>query len=390
MSSYPYGSRSASKAPLGPLAPLLDRASTHAAESAAAIAAFGKREQFGDFYPRLGHRNGMEFESAIAELEQADGALGFSSGIAAMHAAILGLCSAGDRVLIARQIYGGTSNLAKEILPRFGIEVERFSSLDPAQLEAALSKPTRMVVVETPINPTLRIVDLRRISRLCREAGAISVVDSTFAPPLQQRCLGLGVDLVMHSATKFLGGHSDVLAGVLAGSHALLGEIESFRVRTGAILSADSAWLLCRSLHTLELRLRAQQEAAGQIAQDLQSLVTAGGPVRSVNYPGLAEHPDHALAREQMQGFGALVTFEVDGGLESAMRCFDRLRLVARGPSLGGVESLASLPAHTTHASLSPEERAAEGIAEGHMRVSVGLEGAELIMADLRQALGLS
>jgi methionine-gamma-lyase len=372
------------------LAPLLDRASTHAAESAEAIKALGTREKFGDFYPRLGHRNGIEFESAVAELEGADGALGFSSGIAAIHAAVLGLCSAGDRVLIARQIYGGTSNLAKEILPRFGIEVIRFSSLDPEELESALQKPTKMVVVETPINPTLRIVDLRRIADLCRQAGAISMVDSTFGPPTQQRCLDFGIDLVMHSATKFLGGHSDVLAGVLAGSHQQLGPIEAFRVRTGGILSPDSAWLLSRSLHTLELRVQAQQDAAAHIAQGLQELASAGSTVRSVNYPGLAEHPDHALAREQMQGFGALVTFEIDGGLEAAMRCFDRLQLVARGPSLGSVESLASLPAYTTHAALSPEERAAEGIAEGHMRISVGLEGGERILADLRQALGLT
>lgn len=386
MSSHPYGTRHERRTPLGALSPALDRASTYAAQDAQTIRSLGSREQFGDFYARLGHRNGRQFESLIAELERTDGALAFSSGIAAIHAAIMGLCSAGDRVLLAEQIYGGTASLGSEVLPRFRIEVERFSAVDLSSLEAALSRPARLVVVETPINPTLRIVDLRHLTRISRQAGALTLVDSTFAPPPQQRAVELGADLVVHSATKFLGGHSDLLAGVLAGGHQLLTQIENFRVRSGAILGADAAWLLCRSLHTHELRLDAQQAAAASIAEGLYAASCQGGPILSVSYPGLAEHPDHALAGEQMQGYGALLTFEVAGGLQAAMRCFDRLQVVARAPSFGGVESLASLPAHTTHAGLSPKERAAQGIMEGHVRVSVGLEGADRVLADLLQA----
>ncbi|MGA1525614.1 MAG: PLP-dependent transferase, partial [Planctomycetota bacterium] len=209
------------------------------------------------------------------------------------------------------------------------------------------------------------------------------------APPPVQRSLDHGVDLVLHSATKFLGGHSDVLAGVVAGPHRLLGPIEAFRARTGGLLAPDPAWLLCRSAATLALRVEAQQAAAAAVATQLQAAARSGiAPIDAVHYPGLEDHPDAHVVRRQMAGGGALCSFEVRGGLDAAVRMFDSLRVVARAPSLGGVESLASLPAHSTHAGLSPEERARRGIAAGLVRISVGLEGADRIVSDLLQALG--
>lgn len=386
MSEPLYGTRRPHRPPLGLLSPPLSRATTAAQPDAESVRALGAAEAASDFYQRLGHANGRMFESLVAELEGADGAVAFASGMAAMSAAILALAQGGDRVLVASEIYGGTSALADADLPRFGIQVERFSALDPDSLERALQRPARLLVFESPVNPTLRVVDVGAVARRCRKAGVLTVFDSTFAPPPIQRGLDLGVDLVMHSATKFFGGHSDVLAGVVAGSHALLQPIEAFRRRTGGILAPDPAWLLCRSWPTLPLRIAAQQAAAAQLAHGLAAEVAAGRLV-GVSWPGLPQHQDHAIVRRQMSGGGCLVSFEVKGGLPRARRVFDRLQLVARAPSLGGVESLASLPAYTTHASLTPQQRAAAGIPEGLIRIAVGLEGGDAVLADVLAAL---
>jgi cystathionine beta-lyase/cystathionine gamma-synthase len=386
----PYGTPdNHDRAPDGPLSQPLSRATTSASPDADTVRALGVRERHDEFYARYGHPNARAFEAELARLEGAEGAVSFASGMAAMHAVICGLVSQGERVLIAEQVYGGTVGLAAADLPRFGIEVEWFDAFDPSALRAALSRPAHLCIVETPVNPTLRIVDLAAVAAACREAGTISLVDATFAPPPIQRSLDHGVDLVLHSATKFLGGHSDVLAGVVAGPHRLLRPIEAFRARTGGILAPDPAWLLCRSAATLALRVEAQQAAALAVAEQLQAAARRGdAPIDAVHYPGLSSHPDAEVAGRQMTGGGALCSFEVRGGLDAAIRMFDSLEVVARAPSLGGVESLASLPAHSTHAGLSPEERARRGIAPGLVRVSVGLEGPDRIVGDLLQALG--
>ncbi len=387
---YPYGTRREHSVLAGALSPPLDRSTSFALATAEDIRALGCGERHGDFYPRLGHGNGRAFESHVANLERTDGAVAFSSGMAAIHAAMLAHCGNGDRVLIATQIYGGTANLARDDLPRFGIQVQRFDALDRDALPRALAQsgpPPRMVVLETPINPTLRLVDLRAAVEVCRQHDALLLVDATFAPPPIQQTASLGVDLTVHSATKYLGGHSDVLAGVVAGTHAVLGPVVKFRSRTGGILGPDAAWLLCRSMPTLPLRLDAQQAAAAEVARGLLAARADGAPLLSVSYPGLPDHPDHALMGEQMSGGGCLVTFEVAGGLEQARRVFDALEVVAKGPSLGSVESLASLPCYTTHAALSAAERRQAGIADGTIRISVGLEGADRILQDLGRAL---
>lgn len=377
---HPHGS------PIGPLSPPLARTSTFAQPDAESVRALGAGESAGDFYQRMGHANCRAFESLAAARDGADGAVSFASGMAAMSAALLAFVRAGDRVLVAHEVYGGTVALCGHELPRFGVEVERFSALDLGALKKALERPARLVVLETPVNPTLRIVDLAAAAALCRARGATSVVDGTFAPPPIQRPLDLGIDLVVHSATKFYGGHSDVMAGVVCGRHELLRTIEAHRRRTGGLLAPDPAWLLCRSWPTLDLRLERQQRDAHELAQRLQALV-AQGSLEAVSYPGLREHPDHELAKRQMKGFGTMVSFVVPGGLARARAVFDGFRVIARAPSLGSVESLGSLPAYTTHAPLTPEQRREAGIPDGLVRVSVGLEGVDALHADVVQAL---
>jgi cystathionine gamma-synthase/methionine-gamma-lyase len=383
-----YGMPRPDSPPVGPLSPAVQRASAFAFGSAAELRPYGHGERHGDFYPRYVHRNGREFEEQIAALEGTDGAVAFASGMAAISGAILAHCGSGDRVLIAYQVYGGTDAVARHDLPRLGITVDRFDALAAAELARALSRPAKVVLVETPINPMLRVVDVAAVAGLCRRAGSLLFVDATFAPPPIQRLAPLGADLVIHSATKSLGGHADVLAGVVAGSDAVLAPIVAFRSRTGAVIAPDVAWLLCRSLSTLELRVRAQQEAALQLAQQLDDLRRRDDRLAMVHYPGLAEHPDRDLVQRQMQGGGSLVTIELAGGLPAAVAWFDRLRVIARAPSFGGVHSVASLPPDTTHAGMSQEQRAQVGIGEGTVRISVGLEGADRLFADVVQALG--
>lgn len=380
---YPYGTPVAATPPLGPLSMPLVRATTHAVETADDVGAFTSGVRHGEFYPRMGHSNGRAFESAVAAREGADGAVAFASGMAAMHAAVLGHLRAGDRVLVAEHVYGGTAAMCRDDLPRFGIQVDRFNALQLETLESALAEPARMVVMETPINPTLRVVDLVAATELCRAQGAMTVVDGTFGPPPIQRALAHGVDLVVHSATKFFGGHSDVMAGVVAGSHVHLGPVAAFRTRTGAVLAADAAWLLCRSLPTMDLRLEAQQASALEVAEGLAGL--AG--ISALSHPSLPSHPDHDLAKRQMRGGPGLVTLTVEGGLTAAQRVFERLQVVARAPSLGGVESVASLPCLTTHAGVDDAERQRAEIDGGMIRISIGLEGSAAILADLQQAL---
>jgi cystathionine beta-lyase/cystathionine gamma-synthase len=371
---------------LGPLSPPLVRSTTAGQPDAETLRAMGSGERSGEFYQRLGHANGRAWESLVAAHEGADGAIAFASGMAAISGALSAHLKTGDRVLLAEEIYGGTSGFALTDLVRFGITVDRFSALDLPGLRRALQQPAKFVVFESPINPTLRVADIAAISKLARAAGAITLFDGTFAPPPIQKALALGVDLVVHSATKFYGGHSDVLAGVVAGRHELLAPIEGWRRRTGAVLAPDPAWLLLRSWPTLPLRLEAQQAAALAVAEGLAADVRDGRLV-AVSYPGLPQHPDHALARAQMHGGGCVVALELPGGLPGAKAVFDRLQRIARAPSLGGVESLATLPAYTTHAALTAAQRRTAGIPDGLMRVAVGLEGADVLLADLRQAL---
>jgi len=334
------------------------------------------------FYSRYGNPSVAAFESAIAELEGAEAARAFSSGMGAVTAAVLGICSSGDHVVTQRQLYAGTQLVFSAMCPRFGIDVTFVDGTDPDAWDAAVRPGrTTLVFAETPANPRLDLVDLDRLGAI---AGPVTVVDSTFATPLGQQPIRHGIDLVLHSATKGIGGHNDVTLGVLAGSRELLDWIWGFAVLQGANASPYDATGGLRGLRTLGVRVRHQSAAASRIAAVLE----ADGRVTSVRHPSLASFPQRELAQRQMRLPGGLLTFDVLGGREAARRFAERTRIAQLATSLGGPETLVTHPASTTHVGLLPEELEQAGITEGTIRVSVGLEDPTDLIADIDQALG--
>jgi cystathionine gamma-synthase len=285
-------------------------------------------------------------------------------------------------VVSVRDTYGGTNRVFLEFLPRIGIEVDLCDTSDHAAIESAIAEGARLFYLETPTNPTLKVLDIARLAAAGRAAGAVVVVDNTFATPINQRPLDLGADLVVHSATKFLGGHADALGGVIVGDAELVAEVFHFREITGATLDPMAAYLLIRGLKTLALRIRQQNESALRIAHWLASQSV----VEVVHYPGLESHPQHEVARRQMRGFGGVLSFGLDGGFDAVRRVLPRLRLAHRAANLGAVETIAGPPATTSHVECTAEERAAMGIPEGLIRYSVGIEDPDDLIADLAQA----
>jgi cystathionine beta-lyase/cystathionine gamma-synthase len=334
-------------------------------------------------YSRYANPTIVAAERTIAVLEAAERSVLFSSGQAAVTNVLLATLSAGDEIVCSAAIYGGTFHLINDLLPRFGIK-SRFVSLDELRDPARLLTPaTRLVWFESPINPTLRCVDVAAVAAACRARGVTSVIDNTFASPVNQQPLTLGVDLVMESATKYLNGHSDVTAGVVSGSNARLAPIDKARRLLGGILDPYPAYALIRGLKTLAVRVARHNANALAVAEWLER----SGRVERVYYPGLASHPDHAIAKQQMKGFGGMVCVDVGGGYERAATFFDRLKLFRRAASLGGVESLCSLPVLTSQWGHTDAELAAAGVTRGMARLSVGLEDPEDLIADLEQAL---
>jgi cystathionine beta-lyase/cystathionine gamma-synthase len=333
------------------------------------------------FYSRYGNPTVAAFESAVASLEGAEAARAFSSGMGAMTAVVLGLCSTGDHVVTQRQLYGGTQMLFNAVCPRFGIEVTFVDGKDPDAWEAAIRPgKTILCVAETPANPRLDLVDLDRLGAI---KGPMTVVDSTFATPLGQQPLRHGVDLVVHSATKAIAGHNDATLGVVAGSRELLDWIWGFAVLQGANASPFDAMNGLRGIRTLAVRLERQTETAQRLAEVLE----ADDRVCEVRYPGLPSFPQHDLACRQMSLHGGLLTFDVVGGLEAGRRFVESTRIAQLATSLGGPETLVTHPATTTHVGLQPDELAHAGIGPGTVRVSVGLEHVDDLVADLRSAL---
>jgi len=322
-------------------------------------------------------------ERFIADLEQADDAACFGSGMAAISTAVLSSVRAGDRVAAQRELYGGTVALLTHVLPQHGVAVEWLDAAEVAELEARRIAGCKLLYLESPTNPALRIVDLGRAARIGHEAGALVAVDSTFASPILQRPLGLGVDLVIHSATKYLGGHTDLVGGVVAGSKERIERIAQRRRVLGGTMDPFSAFLLVRGMRTLALRVEAQCGGAALVATFLERHPA----VERVFYPGLDSHPDRAVAQRQMSGSGGMVAFEVSGGTAAAVRVHDRLKLFSRAASLGGIESLVSIPAKMSHRHLDAAQRRKAGIADGLLRLSIGLEAPEDLIADLEQAL---
>jgi cystathionine gamma-lyase len=334
-------------------------------------------------YARTGNPTRSALETALAQLEGAKHGLAFASGLAAATTVLLTLRT-GNRVVACRDLYGGAYRLFTKVLPRFGVEVEFVDTTDLAALERALERPAALVWLESPSNPLLRITDVKAACALARRMGARSLVDNTFASPVLQRPLELGADIVLHSTTKYLNGHSDVLGGALltddAGIH---DELRFLQNAAGAVPGPQDCFLVLRGLRTLSLRVERHCANARRVAEFL-----AGRPeVARVHFPGLPSHPGHEIARRQMKGFGAMVSFELRGGEEAARATLKGLSLFTLAESLGGVRSLVCHPPTMTHASVEPEVRRAGGIADGLLRLSVGIEDAGDLVGDLERGL---
>jgi cystathionine gamma-synthase len=343
--------------------------------------ALGKKA--GHIYGRNTNPTVAAFEEKVRDLEGAEAATSFASGMAAISNTLFTLLSPGDRVVSIKDTYGGTNKIFIEFLPRFDIEVSLCDTTDHPAIEAAITRGCKLLYLETPTNPTVKVVDIARLSAAAHRNGALVVVDNTFATPINQRPLQLGADVVIHSATKFLGGHADALGGVVCGPAELVKRIYHFREINGACLEPLSAYLLLRGMKTLHLRVRQQNDNALQIARFLQSHPR----VEKVFYPGLPAHEGHDIARRQMSGFGGVLSFALRGGFEGVKTFLPRLRYANLAANLGAVETIAGPPATTSHVESTPQERATAGIPEALIRYSVGIEDADDLVADLRQAL---
>jgi cystathionine gamma-lyase len=344
----------------------------------------GPGEHKGFEYSRTRNPTRDALQGCLAALENGKHALAFASGLAATDA-VFHLLSAGDHVVLSDDLYGGTFRLADKVFKRLGIEQSYVDVTDPRTVEAAFRPGTKLLWVETPTNPMLKICDLTALAEICRKRGAISVCDNTFATPYFQRPLEMGFDVVAHSMTKYLNGHSDVVAGALALRRDDLHEKLAFlQNAVGAVPGPLDAFLVLRGLKTLHVRMERHEQNARLVVQALQR----HPKVERVTWPGMPEHPQHALARRQMSGFGGMLTFVIKGGLPAARTFLKAVRLFALAESLGGVESLIEHPAIMTHASVPPETRRKLGIDDGFIRLSVGIENGQDLVDDLLQALG--
>jgi cystathionine beta-lyase/cystathionine gamma-synthase len=335
-------------------------------------------------YSRYDNPTVVAAERKLATLDRAESALLFSSGQGATTTILLAHLKAGDELVCSAAIYGGTLHLLEDLLAKFGV-TPRFVSLDAlANPEALFTDRTRIVWFESPINPTLRCVDITRVADACRARGVMSVLDNTFASPINQQPLALGIDLAMQSVTKYLNGHSDVTGGCVTGSRALVDPIAKARRQVGTVMDPHPAYALGRGLKTLPLRVARHNANAQAIAEFL----AADRRISRVYYPGLPDHPDQAIAQRQMTGFGGMVCFDLAGSYERAANLYDRLNVIKRAASLGGVESLISLPVLTSQWGHTDQQLRDAGVTRGMVRLSVGLEDPADLIADLDQALG--
>ena len=338
----------------------------------------------GHIYGRNTNPTVHVFEEKVRQLEGAEAATSAATGMGIISSTLFALLSPGDRVVSVKDTYGGTNKLFIEFLPRFQIKVTLCDTVDHEEIEAEVAKGCKVLYLESPTNPTVKVIDIARLAKAGREAGAIVIVDNTFATPINQNPLHLGADLVLHSATKFLGGHADALGGVICGKKELIDRIYHFREINGATLHPTAAYLLLRGMKTLHLRIRQQNESAIKIARFLESHPVVG----RVFYPGLESHKGHKIARRQMRGFGGVLSFELKENTFEAVRQFlPRLHYAHMAANLGAVETIAGPPATTSHVECTAEERAAMGIPESLIRYSVGVEDTEDLIADLEQAL---
>jgi len=337
------------------------------------------------FYTRYGNPTHTVAENAVTQLEGTDKALLFASGMAAITTSVLALLKSGDHVVAQRDIYGGATKFFSSWLPKHGIETTFVDTIEYDQHARAIRPSTRLLYLESPTNPTLRVVDLRKVVALAKQHNLITLIDSTFATPINTRPAEFGIDLVMHSGTKYFGGHSDLICGIVAGRRDLIDEIHESRTTLGGCMDPHAAWLLLRGIRTLAVRVQRHNENALRVSQFLN-----GHPkVRRTHYPFLEGHPQRALAMEQMHGGGGVLSFEVDGNAGDARRLAESLNLFRLAPSLGGVDSLVTIPALTSHAMISAEHRQKMGVTDQLIRLSVGIENADDLIADLEQALAV-
>ncbi len=343
--------------------------------------AIGKRE--GHIYSRNTNPTLALLEEKMRILENAEAATSFATGMAAISNTLFTFLSPGDRVVSIKDSYGGTSKIFLEFLPRFGVDVKLCETTDHDELETEIMKGCQVVYLESPTNPTLKVMDLKRLIKTAKKVNAIVVVDNTFATPVNQTPISLGADLVVHSATKFIGGHSDAMGGILCGKEELVEQVFHYREINGATLDATSAYMLIRGIKTLELRVQRQNENAFKLASFLEK----HPKVQEVFYPGLESHPQHKIARSQMSGFGGVFAFNLNGGFDNVKVMLNNLQLVHLAASLGSVGTLVGPPKVTSHVETTTEERKQLGIPEGLIRCSIGIENFEDIKADFEQAL---
>ena len=335
------------------------------------------------FYTRYGNPTHTVAEKAIAELEGVDAALLFASGMNAITTSILSLLKSGDHVVAQRDIYGGATKFFSQWLPKFGVETTFVDTVEYDQHARAIQPNTKLLYLESPTNPTLRVVDLRKVTALAKQHSLITFIDSTFGTPINQRPADFGVDLIMHSGTKYFAGHSDLICGIVAGRQDLIQKIHETRTTLGGTMDPHAAWLLLRGIKTLAVRVQRHNDNALRVARFLAQ----HAKVRRVHYPFLEGHPQRALAMELMHGGGGVLSFEVDGTGEDARRLSESLHLFTLAPSLGGVDSLVTIPVLTSHGMISAEHRQKMGVTEQLIRLSVGIENADDLIADLDQAL---
>ena len=344
--------------------------------------ALGKAE--GHIYGRNTNPTVDAFEEKLRQLEGGEAATSASTGMGIISSALFALLAPTDRVVSVKDTYGGTNVIFTEFLPRFGVEVTLCDTTDHEQIEGAIAKGCDVVYLESPTNPTTKVVDLDRLATAAHGVGATVVVDNTFATPINQMPLELGADLVLHSATKFLGGHADALGGVICGAKALVDKVYHYREINGATLHPMAAYLLLRGMKTLELRIQRQNDSAMEIARHLEAHPTIG----RVFYPGLESHEGHAIARQQMRGFGGVLSFMLaEDSFDAVRRFVPRLRFAHAAANLGAVETVIGPPATTSHVECTLEERQAMGIPESLIRYSTGIENVDDLIADLNQAL---
>jgi cystathionine gamma-synthase len=335
------------------------------------------------YYTRWANPTNTVAEETIAALEGADAALTFASGMGAITTTLMALLKTGDHVVAQREIYGGVSKFLSQWLPKMGIETTFVDATDYEQHARAIRPNTRLLYLESPTNPGLSVIDFQKAATLARKHGLISMIDSTFGTPINQHPAKSGIDLVMHSGTKYLGGHADLTCGAVAGRRELIEQIKDTRITLGNCMDPHASWLLIRGMKTLAVRVARQNENALHIAEFLAE----HAKVRKVYYPFLKSHPQCLLARAQMSGGGGIVSFEVEGNGENARRVSEALSLFTLATSFGGVESLVSIPALTSHAMISAEARAKMGVTDQMVRLSVGIENADDLIADLGNAL---